>query len=111
ASSEQLRGEIVASSEQLRGEIVASSEQLRGEIVASSEQLRGEIAASEERLRGEVVASEERMKKDFRDGIQIVHENASGANDDRHADHGNRLDNHEYRIMTLEGRKTIAQKV
>lgn len=51
----------------------------------------------------EIQASEERIKDDFRRGIQIVREDVATAHLDRFAQHQDRLDDHDGRIVVLEG--------
>ncbi|MDD5055213.1 MAG: hypothetical protein PHZ00_03000 [Candidatus Peribacteraceae bacterium] len=56
-----------------------------------------------EELRVEMLASEQQIKTDFQRGIQIVREEVVDAHKDRFAQQQDRLDDHDRRLVLLEG--------
>ena len=56
-----------------------------------------------EDLHVEMQASEERIKAEFQRGIGIVSEHVAGANADKLSQYQDRLDDHDQRLVALEG--------
>jgi len=64
-----------------------------------AEELHGEL----HEVRIDIKASEERIKADFQRGIGIVSEHVAGANADKLSQYQDRLDDHDQRLVALEG--------